>query len=274
METAATSSASLTCCVVRSSSTASSSFVGSRPSSWPIRSRTARSFRRRSPRWIGRRMRSPWLRMAREHAWRIHQVAYVENLQPRRQSNFSTARVSPIVPSWIRSGERQALPLERLRHRDDEPEVRLDHQALRHGVAPLHALGERRPPRRDAAAGSAGARAGRAEANPGSRRSRPRRARSPALAADSPLASFSAGLSQLPASGPAANRRPPLVALRKARNRGAASATVALGAREQRPWPHAACSRTRRPIPENPVRRWRREELAARRAIRRRTPPS
>ena len=33
----------------------------------------------------------------------IHHVAYVENLKPRRQSNFSTARTSPIVPSWMRS---------------------------------------------------------------------------------------------------------------------------------------------------------------------------
>ena len=31
------------------------------------------------------------------------QVAYVENLKPRRQSNFSTARLRPSVPSWIRS---------------------------------------------------------------------------------------------------------------------------------------------------------------------------
>ena len=40
---------------------------------------------------------------ARATAWRIHQVAYVENLKPRRQSNFSTARISPSVPSWMRS---------------------------------------------------------------------------------------------------------------------------------------------------------------------------
>ena len=36
-------------------------------------------------------------------AWRIHHVAYVENLKPFRQSNFSAARIRPMIPSWIRS---------------------------------------------------------------------------------------------------------------------------------------------------------------------------
>ena len=45
----------------------------------------------------------PLSAIARATAWRIHQVAYVENLYPLRQSNFSAARTSPIVPSWIRS---------------------------------------------------------------------------------------------------------------------------------------------------------------------------
>src|SRR5919204_435659 len=40
---------------------------------------------------------------ARATAWRIHHVAYVENLKPLRWSNFSAARTRPIVPSWIRS---------------------------------------------------------------------------------------------------------------------------------------------------------------------------
>src|SRR5512133_221795 len=40
---------------------------------------------------------------ARATAWRIHQVASVENLKPLRWSNFSAARTRPIVPSWIRS---------------------------------------------------------------------------------------------------------------------------------------------------------------------------
>jgi hypothetical protein len=34
---------------------------------------------------------------------RTHQLAYVENLHPFRQSNFSAARISPRIPSWIRS---------------------------------------------------------------------------------------------------------------------------------------------------------------------------
>src|SRR3954451_10554076 len=36
-------------------------------------------------------------------AWRIHHVAYVENLYPRRYSNLSTAFIRPMLPSWIRS---------------------------------------------------------------------------------------------------------------------------------------------------------------------------
>src|SRR5881394_1475224 len=36
-------------------------------------------------------------------ACRIHHVAYVENLYPRRHSNLSTAFIRPILPSWIRS---------------------------------------------------------------------------------------------------------------------------------------------------------------------------
>ena len=49
--------------------------------------------------------------IARWIAWRIHHVAYVENLWPRRQSNFSTARLRPIAPSWIRS--RSGRPMAR-----------------------------------------------------------------------------------------------------------------------------------------------------------------
>src|SRR6266487_253483 len=43
-------------------------------------------------------------------AWRIHHVAYVENLNPRRQSNFSTARMRPMIPSWIRSSREMPWP--------------------------------------------------------------------------------------------------------------------------------------------------------------------
>ena len=41
---------------------------------------------------------------------RTHQLAYVENLQPRRQSNFSAARISPMMPSWIRSSIGRSRP--------------------------------------------------------------------------------------------------------------------------------------------------------------------
>ena len=43
------------------------------------------------------------LAMPRVIAWRIHHVAYVENLKPLRQSNFSTACIRPRLPSWMRS---------------------------------------------------------------------------------------------------------------------------------------------------------------------------
>ncbi len=69
-------------------------------------------------------------------------MAYVENLKPRRQSNFSTARFSPSVPSWIRSRNGTPSPAVALRDRDDEPEVRLDHHALRDGISALDALRE------------------------------------------------------------------------------------------------------------------------------------
>src|SRR5713101_4698697 len=44
-----------------------------------------------------------WSAIERVMAWRIHHVAYVENLYPRRYSNFSTAFINPMFPSWIRS---------------------------------------------------------------------------------------------------------------------------------------------------------------------------
>ena len=46
----------------------------------------------------------------RSTAWRIHHVAYVEKRYPRRQSNFSTARMSPRMPSWIRSSSVSSEP--------------------------------------------------------------------------------------------------------------------------------------------------------------------
>ena len=62
-----------------------------------------------SRRWIcsptsrGIRMVRPCCWTARWRAWRIHQVAYVEKRKPRSQSNLSTARIRPKVPSWTRS---------------------------------------------------------------------------------------------------------------------------------------------------------------------------
>ena len=56
-----------------------------------------------SPACTGRRIVRPVLAMPRVIAWRIHHVAYVENLKPLRQSNFSTACIRPRLPSWMRS---------------------------------------------------------------------------------------------------------------------------------------------------------------------------
>ena len=53
--------------------------------------------------WAGRRIVRALSANARWIDWRIHSVAYVENLKPLRQSNFSAARTSPIVPSCTRS---------------------------------------------------------------------------------------------------------------------------------------------------------------------------
>ena len=51
----------------------------------------------------GMRIVRLWSATARVIAWRIHHVAYVQNLKPRRYSNLSTARIRPALPSWIRS---------------------------------------------------------------------------------------------------------------------------------------------------------------------------
>src|SRR5215211_3603792 len=40
----------------------------------------------------------------------IHQVAYVENRKPRSGSYFSTAFISPMLPSWIRSSKGSPYP--------------------------------------------------------------------------------------------------------------------------------------------------------------------
>ena len=53
--------------------------------------------------WTGIRIVRAWSAIARVIAWRIHHVAYVENLKPFSKSNFSTARMRPMLPSWMRS---------------------------------------------------------------------------------------------------------------------------------------------------------------------------
>ena len=60
--------------------------------------------------WTGIRIVRDLFATPRCTAWRIHHVAYVENLKPRRQSNFSTARISPMIPSWIRSSSDRPWP--------------------------------------------------------------------------------------------------------------------------------------------------------------------
>ena len=69
-------------------------------------------------------------------------MAYVENLKPRRQSNFSTARIRPERALLDEVEEREPLVAVVLRDRDDEPQVGLDHQLLRLGVATLDPLCE------------------------------------------------------------------------------------------------------------------------------------
>ena len=65
---------------VMSSSLASSSGVGSRPRSWSIWRWTRASLLMTSTMCTGMRMVRAWSAIARVIAWRIHQVAYVENL--------------------------------------------------------------------------------------------------------------------------------------------------------------------------------------------------
>ncbi len=80
-----------------------SSSVGSRSSSArKVRSERLTLFSR-SPTCTGILIVRPLSVRPRATACRIHQVAYVENLNPLRWSNFSAARTRPIVPSWIRS---------------------------------------------------------------------------------------------------------------------------------------------------------------------------
>ena len=95
---------------VVSSALASSSRLGSRPIVCANWNRVRFSLRSRSWMCTGRRIERERSAIARVMPWRIHQVAYVENLKPRRQSNSSTARISPMLPSWIRSSSGSPWP--------------------------------------------------------------------------------------------------------------------------------------------------------------------
>ena len=61
----------------------------------------------------GSRMVRHWSFTAREHACLIHQCTYVESLNPRVGSNFSIPRISPVIPSWMRSSKATPLPMYR-----------------------------------------------------------------------------------------------------------------------------------------------------------------
>ena len=62
----------------------------------------------------GIRIVRAWSAIARVIACLIHQVAYVENLNPLLKSNFSTALIKPILPSWIKSKNNIPRPTYRL----------------------------------------------------------------------------------------------------------------------------------------------------------------
>ena len=76
--------------------------------------------------------------MPRWIAWRIHHVAYVENLKPLRQSNLSTAWMRPRLPSCTMSRSGRPGRLVLLGDRHDEAKVRVHELAVR-----LFALADR-----------------------------------------------------------------------------------------------------------------------------------
>ncbi len=82
---------------------ANSSGVGSRPVTCRICSASDFNAEMLWNMCTGIRIVRAWSATARVIAWRIHHVAYVENLYPRRYSYFSTPRINPALPSWIRS---------------------------------------------------------------------------------------------------------------------------------------------------------------------------
>ena len=71
-----------------------------------------------------------WSAIERVIAWRIHHVAYVENLKPLVWSNLSTARIRPRLPSWIRSSSCIPRPRVALGDAHHEAQVGLGQLAL------------------------------------------------------------------------------------------------------------------------------------------------
>ena len=99
--------ASSTCFSGSCVASASSSIVGARPCEVSKRWRARRSFWRRSTTCTGTRIVTPWLATAR---WRLANPPGGIGRKPLRQSNFSTARLRPMVPSWIRSRSGRSCP--------------------------------------------------------------------------------------------------------------------------------------------------------------------
>jgi hypothetical protein len=66
----------------------------------------------------------------------------VEDLNPLRQSNFSTARISPRMPLLDQIEQRQLVALVPVRVGDDEPQVGVDHALLGLEISLLDAFGE------------------------------------------------------------------------------------------------------------------------------------
>ena len=87
-----------------------SSSVGERSSSAVSSFSTRLSVRSCWATFAGTRISRPVLSRPRWIDCWIQSVAYVENLKPLRQSNFSVARISPGIASWIRSMKERPRP--------------------------------------------------------------------------------------------------------------------------------------------------------------------
>ena len=73
----------------------------------------------------------PWSAMARVIAWRIHHVAYVENLKPLRVVELLHRPHEPEVPLLDEVEEREPSVAVTLGDRHDEAQVGLDERVLR-----------------------------------------------------------------------------------------------------------------------------------------------